>query len=176
MEQLVAVYPGSFDPPTNGHLDIIIRSTHLFPKVIVAVTDNSTKNPTFTVKERILMLKSATKHIKNVEIDSFSCLLVHYIDKKNASIIIRGLRAVSDFEYEFQMALMNRRLNKRIETVFLMPDEAYTYLSSRLVKEVARLGGDINGLVPELAKTYLENFISKNIASNKRRKPAEKGN
>lgn len=161
MEQLVAVYPGSFDPPTNGHLDIIIRSTHLFPKVIVAVTDNSTKNPTFTLKERMLMLKSATKNIKNVEIDSFSCLLVNYISKKKASIIIRGLRAVSDFEYEFQMALMNRRLNKKIETVFLMPDEAYTYLSSRLVKEVACLGGNINGLVPELAKKYLENYIGK---------------
>jgi len=162
MEQLVAVYPGSFDPPTNGHLDIIIRSTHLFPKVIVAVTDNSTKNPTFTLNERILMLRSATKNIKNVEIDSFSCLLVNYIKSKKASIIIRGLRAVSDFEYEFQMALMNRRLNKKIETVFLMPDEAYTYLSSRLVKEVARLGGDISGLVPELAKKYLKKYIGKN--------------
>lgn len=141
MEQLVAVYPGSFDPPTNGHLDIIIRSTHLFSKVIVAVTDNTTKNPTFSLKERMLMLKSATKNIKNVEIDSFSCLLVNYIKIKKASIIIRGLRAVSDFEYEFQMALMNRRLSRKVETVFLMPDEAYTYLSSRLVKEVASLGG-----------------------------------
>jgi pantetheine-phosphate adenylyltransferase len=159
MKQLVAVYPGSFDPPTKGHLDIIIRSAHLFPKVIVAVTDNSTKNPTFTLKERMLMLKSATKSVKNVQIDSFSCLLVNYISKMKASIIIRGLRAVSDFEYEFQMALMNRRLNKKIETVFLMPDEAYTYLSSRLVKEVARLGGNINGLVPGLTKKYLDNYI-----------------
>jgi pantetheine-phosphate adenylyltransferase len=107
------------------------------------------------------MLKSATKNIKNVQIDSFSCLLVNYIKSKKASIIIRGLRAVSDFEYEFQMALMNRRLNKKIETVFLMPDEAYTYLSSRLVKEVAMLGGDIEGLVPELAKKYLDDHLRK---------------
>ena len=158
MKQQVAVYPGSFDPPTNGHLDIIIRTTHLFSKVIVAVTDNSNKNPTFTLDERIKMLKAATKGLKNVEIDSFSCLLVNYIEKRKASIIIRGLRAVSDFEYEFQMALMNRRLNKKAETVFLTPDETYTYLSSRLVKEVARLGGPIEGLVPELVRKYLKAY------------------
>ncbi len=156
MKQLVAVYPGSFDPPTNGHLDIILRATHLFPKVIVAVTDNSTKDPTFTLKERIEMLSSATKNLPSVQIDSFSTLLVNYLNEKNAFIIIRGLRAVSDFEYEFQMALMNRSLSRKIETVFLMPDEKYTYLSSRLVKEVARLGGDVNGLVPSLAGKYLK--------------------
>ena len=156
MKELVAVYPGSFDPPTNGHLDIIIRATHLFPRVIVAVTDNSTKNPTFSLEERIQMLKSATKNLPSVKIDSFSTLLVNYLNEKKASIIIRGLRAISDFEYEFQMALMNRRLNRKIETVFLMPDEKYTYLSSRMVKEVARLGGDIDGLVPALAGKYLK--------------------
>jgi pantetheine-phosphate adenylyltransferase len=112
------------------------------------------------------MLKSATKHIKNVQVDSFSCLLVNYIKSKKASIIIRGLRAVSDFEYEFQMALMNRRLNRKIETVFLMPDEAYTYLSSRLVKEVARLEGNIKGLVPELAGKYLKNYY-RQVQKNK---------
>ena len=161
MRKLVAVYPGSFDPPTNGHLDIITRATHLFPKVIVAVTDNSIKDPTFTLKERIIMLKSATKNIPSVKVDSFSRLLVNYLKENDSTIIIRGLRAISDFEYEFQMALMNRRLNGKIETVFLMPDEEYTYLSSRLVKEVARLGGRVDGLVPKLAGKYLKDFRKK---------------
>ena len=167
MKQLVAVYPGSFDPPTNGHLDIIIRATHLFPKVIVAVTDNSTKDPTFTVAERILMLKSAIKGLPNVEIDFFSTLLVNYLDTKKASIIIRGLRAISDFEYEFQMALMNRSLKRRTETVFLMPDEQYTYLSSRLVKEVARLGGKVDALVPALTREYLKAYRRKYSSQSK---------
>jgi len=164
MKQLAAVYPGSFDPPTKGHLDIILRATHLFSEVIVAVTDNSTKNPTFTVNERILMLKAATKNMPRVRIDTFSTLLVNYLKKKKASIIIRGLRAVSDFEYEFQMALMNRSLSRDIETVFLMPDEQYTYLSSRLVKEVARLGGRVDGLVPVAAKKYLKRFQNESLA------------
>lgn len=161
MKRPVAVYPGSFDPPTNGHLDIIVRATHLFPKVIVAVTDNSGKTPTFTVDERLKMLKEATRHLPCVSVESFSGLLVHYLDRIDASVIIRGLRAISDFEYEFQMALMNRRLNRAIETVFLMPDESYTYLSSRMVKEVARLGGSVDGLVPRSVRKPLAAYQKK---------------
>jgi len=154
-KQPIAVYPGSFDPPTNGHLDIITRATLLFPKVIVAVTDNLSKNPSFTLEQRLNMLRQITKHLPSVAIDSFHGLLVNYVKKKNASVLIRGLRATSDFEYEFQMALMNRRLDRTIETVFLMPDESYTYLSSSLVKEVARLGGSAKGLVPAPVEKFL---------------------
>ena len=153
MKRPIAVYPGSFDPPTNGHLDIIIRATHLFPEVIVAVSNNSLKNPTFMLQERVGMLRQITRNIPNVEITPFSGLLVNFLKKKNATVIIRGLRAISDFDYEFQMALMNRRLSKRIETVFLMPDVAYTYLSSSLVKQISELGGSIDGLVaPDVEK------------------------
>jgi pantetheine-phosphate adenylyltransferase len=163
MKGPVAVYPGSFDPLTNGHLDIIVRATRLFPKVIVAVTDNANKNPTFSVDQRLSMIKCATTGLNSVRVERFSGLLVHYLIKTNASVIIRGLRAVSDFEYEFQMALMNRRLDKIAETVFLMPDESYTYLSSRMVKEVYRLGGDVRGLVPVNVEKYLrDKFRAKN--------------
>lgn len=155
MKQPIAVYPGSFDPPTNGHLDIIVRATHLFPKVIVAVTNNSIKNPTFSLQQRTLMLKKITRHLPSVRIEAFSGLLVNYLRKKNATVIIRGLRAISDFDYEFQMALMNRRLNKKIETVFLMPDAAYTYLSSSLVKQISQLGGSIEGLVAQDVEKFL---------------------
>jgi pantetheine-phosphate adenylyltransferase len=147
MTRQCAVYPGSFDPPTNGHLDILIRASQLFPQVIVAVTDNRNKNPSFSLEERLEMLRTTTKKIPNVRVASFSGLLVDYVRQSNASVIIRGLRVVSDFEYEFQMALMNRRLNRKVVTVFLMPDEAYTYLSSSVVREVARLGGSLRGLV-----------------------------
>lgn len=153
MKQPIAVYPGSFDPPTNGHLDIIIRATHLFPKVIVAVTDNSIKNPTYTVKQRIEMLKKITRHLPSVKVESFSGLLVNFLSRRKATVIIRGLRAISDFDYEFQMALMNRRMNKKVESVFLMPDASYTFLSSSLVKQISKLGGNIKGLVhPDLEK------------------------
>ena len=160
MTHPVAVYPGSFDPPTNGHLDILVRATHLFPRVIVAVTDNSVKNPTFTLKERLAMLAAATRRLPNVTVESFSGLLVHYLEKKKASVIVRGLRAISDFEYEFQMALMNRHLSRKIETVFLMPDESYTYLSSSVIKEVARFGGSTKGLVPPEVERYLKHLPS----------------
>lgn len=145
----IAVYPGSFDPPTNGHIDIISRAAKLFDKVIIAITDNPEKKSEFSLEERKRMLTESIKKFKNVHIDTFNGLLVDYMKKLNANIIIRGLRAVSDFEYEFQLALMNRRLNNKIETVFLIPDESYTYLSSSIVKEIAALGGEIKGLVPE---------------------------
>jgi pantetheine-phosphate adenylyltransferase len=155
-----AVYPGSFDPPTNGHIDIVYRATQLFPKVIVAVTDNLVKDTAFSLNERIKMLKDATRGLQKVEIVSFEGLLVNYLKKRKASVIIRGLRAISDFEYEFQMALMNRKLDAKIETVFLMPDEANTYLSSSLVKEVARLGGSVKGFVPVLVEKNLKKINS----------------
>ncbi|MCX5781588.1 MAG: pantetheine-phosphate adenylyltransferase [Elusimicrobia bacterium] len=155
-----AVYPGSFDPPTNGHVDIVYRATQLFPKVIVAVTNNSVKDTAFSLNERIKMLKDATRGLQKVEVVSFEGLLVNYLKKRKASVIIRGLRAISDFEYEFQMALMNRKLDANIETVFLMPDEANTYLSSSLVKEVARLGGSVKGFVPIFVEKNLKKINS----------------
>lgn len=147
-KRVCAVYPGSFDPVTNGHLDIIERACTIFDRVIVAVTRNIEKEPLFSLQERLEMLQSVTRSWKNIEVDSFEGLLVQYARNKGASAVIRGIRAVTDFDYEFQMALMNRRLEPRLETVFLVPAEAYSYLSSSLVKEVAALGGDVGGLVP----------------------------
>lgn len=145
-----AVYPGSFDPATNGHIDIIKRSGALFDRVIVAVLNNPSKSPLFSVEERVDILKRTCGDIKNVEIDSFSGLLIDYCKSKNANVIVKGLRAVSDFEYELQMAHMNKKLNQEIETVFIMTSSRYSYLSSSLVKEVAQFGGCIRGLVPEI--------------------------
>lgn len=145
---IVAVYPGSFDPPTNGHIDIISRASKIFPKVIVAITENYNKNHMFNLQERVDMMRESVVDIKNVEVDSFSGLLADYVVKIDSFFVIRGLRALSDFEYEFQMALMNRKLNQRIETIFLMPDQIYTFLSSSMVKEVAELGGDFENFVP----------------------------
>jgi pantetheine-phosphate adenylyltransferase len=146
----IAVCPGSFDPATNGHIDIIARSAKLFDKVIVAVSNNPNKQPLFSVEERIDILKRTCSSIENVEIDSFSGLLIEYARNRDANAIVKGLRAVSDFEYELQMALMNKKLDSEIETVFMMTSSKYSYLSSSLVKEVARLGGCIKGLVPEI--------------------------
>jgi len=143
------IYPGSFDPLTNGHLDIVQRAAKLFDKVIIAVANNETKKPLFSLKERVELVERGIKHLPNVEADSFNGLLVEFADKRGASAVIRGLRAVSDFEFEFQLALMNRKLNERIETIFMMPRGAYTFLSSRIVKEVARLGGDVTPFVPD---------------------------
>jgi pantetheine-phosphate adenylyltransferase len=151
-----AIYPGSFDPVTNGHLDIIARGRHLFDRVIVAVSRNSSKSPYFSLEERLTFLRAALKGRAGVEVASFTGLVADYLKKQNASAVIRGLRAVSDFEYEFQMALMNRRQNVRFETVFLMPDERYTYLSSSLVREISRLGGNVRGLVPPPVETALK--------------------
>ena len=158
----IAVYPGSFDPMTNGHLDIIKRAAKTFDKVYVAILTNSAKTPAFSLSQRIDWLNRATKGLDNVEIDSFSGLLVNYANEKNANIIIKGLRAVSDFEYEFQMALTNRALSPNIETMFLMTNGKYSYLSSSIVKEIARLGGSLNGLVPDFMIEEVTNEITKN--------------
>ncbi len=157
IKEILAVYPGSFDPPTNGHLDIIIRASHLFPKIIIAVTKNTNKKHIFSLQERTDLLQKITENLKNVKVTSFSGLLVNnYFEKINSFVLIRGLRAISDFEYEFQMALMNRNLNKEIETIFLMPDQSYTFLSSSMVKEIAMLGGDTRDFVPECVKMELK--------------------
>ena len=143
-----AVYPGTFDPVTNGHIDLIQRSAALYDTVIVGILRNTEKIPLFTVEERISMLEEATRDLKNVIIASFAGLLVDFAEQMKASVIIRGIRAISDYEYELQMALMNRRLSNTVETVFMLPAETYSYLSSRLVKEIAAHGGSISGLVP----------------------------
>jgi pantetheine-phosphate adenylyltransferase len=160
MRKTVAIYPGSFDPMTNGHLDIIQRGAKLFDEVIVAVLVNSEKAPLFTAEERVEMMRTILKenHL-TVRVDTFGGLLVTYAQKQKAQVIVRGIRAVSDYEYELQMALMNRRLEPRIETVFMMPSEAYSYLSSRLVREVFKLGGSVEGLVPPLVEKMLRSKI-----------------
>jgi pantetheine-phosphate adenylyltransferase len=149
------VYPGSFDPLTNGHVDIISRGARLFDRIIVAVLANAEKSPLFTIEERVEIARSVFSDQRNVEIDTFDGLLVDYVARRQAQVIVRGLRAVSDFEFEFQMALMNQRLSPKIETVFMMPSEKYTYISSRLIKEVFSLGGEIRGLVPEMVEARL---------------------
>ncbi len=149
------IYPGSFDPITNGHLDVIQRAAKLFDKVIVAVARNESKQPLFNFEERKQMVARAIRHLPNAEADSFQGLLIHYVEQRSAQAIIRGLRAVSDFEFEFQLALMNRKLNERIETIFMMPKDTYTFLSSRIVKEIAHLGGDVSTFVPAHVRTAL---------------------
>jgi pantetheine-phosphate adenylyltransferase len=144
----VAIYPGTFDPITNGHLDLIERSLRMFDKLTVAIFDNPMKGPLFDVNERRWLIEESTKGMGNIEIDTFNTLLVFYARQRKANVIIRGLRAIADFEYEFQMTLMNRRLDEEIETVFLMPREEYTYVASRLIKEVMAYGGNIEQLVP----------------------------
>jgi pantetheine-phosphate adenylyltransferase len=155
-----AIYPGSFDPLTNGHLDVMQRAAKLFDRVVVAVAKNEGKHPTFTLEERVGLVKQAVKHLPNVEADSFDRLLVDYVVGKQAQVIVRGLRAVSDFEFEFQLALMNRKLNENIETIFMMPKETYTFLSSRIVKEIARLGGDVSSFVPMHVQAALRKKLS----------------
>ena len=150
------IYPGSFDPPTNGHLDLIERAAKLFDELVVAVLGNDSKEPLFSVEDRLAMLREATKPLSNVSVDSFEGLLVDYAHERGAVLILRGIRAVSDYEYELQMASMNRKLSPDLETVFMLPAEAYSYLSSRLVKEVWGLGGSVRELVPPVVEQRLE--------------------
>ncbi len=155
------IYPGSFDPLTNGHLDVIQRATKLFDKVIVAVAKNESKNPLFTLRERLSLVKKSIEPLPHVEADAFSGLLVHYVERRAGQAVIRGLRAVSDFEFEFQLALMNRKLNERVETIFMMPKDTYTFISSRIVKEIARLGGDVSAFVPSAVQAALVEKLAK---------------
>ncbi len=155
------VYPGSFDPLTNGHLDVVERASKLFDQVIVAVAKNDDKRPMFTQAERKRQITAAIKDLPNVEVTAFEGLLVDFAEKKKAQAIIRGLRAVSDFEFEFQLALMNRKLKEQIETIFMMPRESYTFLSSRLVKEISGLGGDVGAFVPINVEHALKHKLKK---------------
>lgn len=156
MKRVTAIYPGSFDPPTNGHLDLVERGSKIFDELVVAILRNPEKSPLFSVGERRKMLEDLTGDFKNVRVDVFDGLTVDYAARVKASAVLRGIRALSDYEYELQMALMNRKLRPELETVFMMPAEKYSYLSSRLVREVARLGGDVSKLVPELVEQRLK--------------------
>ena len=154
-----AVYPGSFDPVTNGHLDIIERASRLYDRLVIGVLDNSSKKPVFSANERAEMILNVTKHLKNVEVDTFSGLLVDFASAKEAQVIVKGLRTVADFEYEFQMALLNKALNSHYETMFMMTDTKYSYISSSMVKEVAKYGGDLTGFVPQgIVEEILKKF------------------
>ncbi|MGA2718699.1 MAG: pantetheine-phosphate adenylyltransferase [Candidatus Acidiferrales bacterium] len=159
-KKVIAIYPGSFDPVTNGHLDLIARAAMIFDNVVVAVTRNPDKDALFEVKERVEMLEAVTFDWKNVEVDVFDGLLVDYARSRTAGVILRGIRAVSDYEYELQMAMMNRKLESQIETVFMLPAEAYSFVSSRLVKELARLRGPIKGFVPALVEQRLRDKLN----------------
>ena len=159
-----AIYPGSFDPLTNGHLDVIQRAAKLFDRVVVAVAKSEDKQPLFTPAERLSLVKQAVRHLPAVEADAFDGLLIEYVLSRKAEAIVRGLRAVSDFEFEFQLALMNRKLNENIETIFMMPKDTYTFLSSRIVKEIARLGGDVSAFVP----AHVEAALKKKLKQVKR--------
>jgi len=156
----LAIYPGSFDPLTNGHVDIIERGARIFDRIIVAILVNAEKAPLFTTPERVEIARAVFKDRENVEVDTFDGLLVDYVARRKADVIVRGLRAISDYEFEFQMALMNRRLNATIETIFMMPAEQYTYISSRLIKEVFALGGQVHGLVPDQVEARLRDKVA----------------
>ena len=154
-DETLAIYPGTFDPLTNGHVDIIARGARLFDRIVVAILVNAEKSPLFSTEERVEIAREVFAAFPNVEVDTFGGLLVDYVERRRAQVIVRGLRAVSDFEFELQMALMNRRLKPRIETVFMMPAEQYIYVSSRLIKEVFALGGRVHGLVPDMVEQRL---------------------
>jgi pantetheine-phosphate adenylyltransferase len=159
MPKKIAIYPGTFDPVTFGHIDVLKRASKLFDKVIIAVAKSSQKSAMFTIDERVEMIRKLTSNMKNVDADSFAGLLVNYAKRKNASAIVRGLRAISDFEYEFQMALTNQKLAPGIETVFLMPNEKYSFISSSLVREVAKNGGNVSYFVPKVVVQKLKRKI-----------------
>lgn len=177
MKKITAIYPGSFDPLTNGHLDLIERGSKIFDELVVAILRNPDKNPLFSVAVRRYMLEELTPKFKNVRIDTFDGLTVDYAIRVGATAILRGIRAISDYEYELQMALMNRKLHPELETVFMMPAEKYSYLSSRLVREVARLGGNIQGLVPEMVEQRLKEKFDPTVklhgAEGAKAKPAK---
>jgi len=150
MSEKIAVYPGTFDPITNGHLSIVNRALKIFDKLIIAILNNPQKEPLFSIKERIIMIKDVLKSKSNIEVDVFDGLLVDYVIKKKSNVVLRGIRALSDFEYEFQMALMNRKLNREVQSIFLMTDYKWFYISSTIIKEAASFDGDISGLVPPI--------------------------
>lgn len=160
MKPVIAIYPGSFDPLTNGHLDLIERGAKIFDELIVAILRNPEKDALFSLEERLEMIRAMTAQRENVRVDSFDGLMVDYALKVGATAVLRGIRAISDYEYELQMALMNRKLEPRLETVFMMPAETYSYLSSRLVRQVATLGGSVRGLVPELVEQKLREKLA----------------
>ncbi len=160
MKRVIAIYPGTFDPLTNGHLDLIQRGAAIFDELVVSILRNSEKTPMFSLEERLDMLRECTHGYKNVRIDSFDGLLVEYAASQGAGAVLRGIRAVSDYEYELQMAWMNRKLDDRLETVFMMPAEQYSYLSSRLVREIMKLGGKVSGLVPPLVEKRLREKLA----------------
>ncbi len=163
MSEKIAVYPGTFDPITNGHLSIVNRALKIFDKLVIAILINPEKTPLFSLEERKYMIEEVLKNKPNIEFDSFDGLLVDYVIKKKSNVILRGLRALSDFEYEFQLALMNRKLNRDVQSIFLMTDYKWFYISSTIIKEAARLGGNINGLVPSIVRKKLdEKFGIKN--------------
>lgn len=172
MKKVTAIYPGSFDPPTNGHLDLIHRGSRVFDQLIVAILRNPDKTPLFSVGDRKRMLEDLTANIKNVSVETFDGLTVEFAAKVNAGAMLRGIRALSDYEYELQIAMMNRKLSPELETVFMMPAEQYSYLSSRLVREAAKLGGDVSTLVPELVEQRLKEKLDPayKLASRKMRK------
>ena len=163
MRKVIAIYPGSFDPPTNGHLDLIERGSKIFDELVVAILRNPDKDPLFSLHERRHMLEALTENFKNVRVDVFDGLTVDYAARVKASAVLRGIRALSDYEYELQMALMNRKLQPELETVFMMPAEAYSYLSSRLVREIARLGGSVGDLVPKMVEGRLKEKVTGSI-------------
>lgn len=168
---VVAIYPGSFDPITNGHLDLIQRGSRLFDRLIVSILRNETKSPLFSAEERMEMLREVVGGVSNVEVDSFNGLVVDYAEKRGAQVLLRGIRAISDYEYELQTALMNRRLRPELETVFLLSNEAHSFISSRLVKEVFGLGGNITGLVPRTVEKRLQRRLSKARPRGAKAKP-----
>jgi pantetheine-phosphate adenylyltransferase len=174
LKKVIAIYPGSFDPLTNGHLDLIERGSKIFDELIVAIIRNTEKTPLFSLGERREMMEAMTERWRNVQVDTFEGLMVDYAVKAKASAVLRGIRAISDYEYELQMALMNRKLQPTLETVFMMPAEKYSYLSSRLVREIAQLGGSIQGLVPEIVERRLREKLDVAVKFQEAPKPKRK--